>query len=332
MSYSIEPRFPFPSYKMVLENVPGSCNLLAGNCELFRTWQFHYPEPFVVEVVASFLLDCTNCAFLDIGANIGYYSSLALSLGARVTTVEPQLALFTAFEETTCINGWSDRATRHYGLLGLLKETSHVRNFSGGWSIATPTGRGNPSTDTPVVPFRTLFDQITCYDLIKLDVDSIEPEILQDLAMLMQRGDICVKTVVVELAATARSAIALMRYFELGYTILKLNAHIDQRFFDRYGTDIYSFFRPLKLKKYFKEVFFVRQIRYALLLQNVTSASEMLDAMKSQHHADVPYGVAGSFVITNQQLFWPQVEHSTSIHFPSAERQASGINNTTHIH
>jgi hypothetical protein len=62
--------------------------------------------------VLSVLLIALNetSVFIDIGANIGYYSSVALSLGSRVISFEPSLENAGTFMATARRNGWRPRS------------------------------------------------------------------------------------------------------------------------------------------------------------------------------------------------------------------------------
>lgn len=62
--------------------------------------------------VLSVLLIALNetSVFIDIGANIGYYSSVALSLGSRVISFEPSLENAGTFMATVRRNGWRPRS------------------------------------------------------------------------------------------------------------------------------------------------------------------------------------------------------------------------------
>ncbi len=52
-----------------------------------------------------------ECHALDLGANNGWFTSMLLQLGARVTAVEPQPDLARAARETAELNCWADRLT-----------------------------------------------------------------------------------------------------------------------------------------------------------------------------------------------------------------------------
>lgn len=326
-TYEMEARWPFPSFRIILETKLGACDLVNKRCDEYVTWKYPHPEPVVAEVLASFLQGCHKsrpCTFLDIGSTLGYYATLALSLGANATTVEPQRRLFRAYKETLCANNWQDQATQtNYGLLGLLQEKARNKFLA--------QAKGKPKVKVPVVPMLHVFKKVRCYDLIRVDQGGNDAELIGDLLKLVQRNRICVKALLVRLAPVHKSAMVLFRYFRDGYTVIKLNYHLDQRFFNRYGWDVYSNFKPLNLGPKFQEVFMARLIRYGLMLQNITSDQDMLDAMKSHRQAKLPFSVSGLYVVTNQQMFWPQYEMAAAAKYPSKERRAAGINGTAQV-
>ena len=82
----------------------------------FRTWDVHVAE------VLDFILDETPCrptggtrkrgVVVDVGANIGYFSSHAASRGCDTHAFEPQDATANSVFVSACINGWA--AERHF--------------------------------------------------------------------------------------------------------------------------------------------------------------------------------------------------------------------------
>ena len=66
-------------------------------------------DAHVLSVLVSALNETS--VFIDIGANIGYFSSVGLSLGSRVISFEPSLENAGTFMSTVRRNGWKPRST-----------------------------------------------------------------------------------------------------------------------------------------------------------------------------------------------------------------------------
>jgi FkbM family methyltransferase len=74
--------------------------------------------------------------FIDVGANIGYFTATALALGARTISFEPSYDNAGALMSTIEENGWGDNSTLYMNALGYesnrvtMKSTSHAINKS----------------------------------------------------------------------------------------------------------------------------------------------------------------------------------------------------------
>lgn len=139
-SYEAPRQYPFPPHRLVLESIPKTCDLFLPGPQLCEEWtrgrSYEY-ESHNREVLASVLHDCqwrnavlsredgspyggagtstAPCLVVDVGANIGMFSALALSMGAYTVSFEPQDVLVGAFRESIALNHWENRALAHSG-------------------------------------------------------------------------------------------------------------------------------------------------------------------------------------------------------------------------
>ncbi len=61
-------------------------------------------EDVTVEYIKPFLHP--GCTFVDVGANVGYFTLLAATLGARVVAYEPTPSVFARLKENVALNGF----------------------------------------------------------------------------------------------------------------------------------------------------------------------------------------------------------------------------------
>ena len=109
---------------------------------------------------------------------MGYYTALALALGSSVVGIEPQAPLFKASMATVEANGWTANAVLFNEMVGLTSDDRAWGKFQGGWSMVNSSGRGNPSDKMKVFPISKAFQYHAHYTLIKIDVDSIDANIV----------------------------------------------------------------------------------------------------------------------------------------------------------
>ena len=118
-----------------------------------------------------------NGLFVDIGANIGFYSVMALKNGNRVIALEPNVRAFQALSknapgaELYPFAAWSEDGTINF-LEGRHTDVSHV------------------SAKGQVTPCRRL-DTILkgrIPDLVKIDVEGAELEVFQGMPITLNRG------------------------------------------------------------------------------------------------------------------------------------------------
>ena len=117
-SYTLQPRWPFDPWHLIMETQPGTCDLYARRASHFcckLTGAFKEPERHIREFIASSLADCARrpldrpCRSLDLGANNGWMTAYMLQLGSHVLSVEPAVDFAWAIRQTARLNCWTSR-------------------------------------------------------------------------------------------------------------------------------------------------------------------------------------------------------------------------------
>jgi FkbM family methyltransferase len=168
--------------KEVRARTPYGFDLISGSYTANRQMlmgQFEQEEVCVVrELLAS------SDVFVDIGANIGFYSCLALQMGKRVIAVEPKRSNVDLLCRNLTINNWtsgeclvhpfglSDKA----GLLALYGATGTAASLLKGWA-------GHSDKYSEIVPITTLDSVLWNVDadkkvFVKIDVEGAEFSVL----------------------------------------------------------------------------------------------------------------------------------------------------------
>lgn len=147
--------------------------------ELMRRGEF---EPLETALVGRLLGDTDR--FVDIGANLGYYTCLALQRGVRVVAFEPQPRNLQSLYANINANGWQQLAevfplalSECAGLLTLYGASGPSASLVRGWA-------GYSSRFRQVVPVSTLDNVIAGRFagerlLIKIDVEGAEYPVLR---------------------------------------------------------------------------------------------------------------------------------------------------------
>ncbi len=138
--------------------------------------------------------------FVDVGANIGYYTLLAVRAIRDATAVyafEPNAGVRTRLEENLRLNGVFGRVqvrrqavARASGEIAFYKSTAS--DNSGLSSILPGSGRSDEAEVVPSVSlddFATTLPAGRSIDLIKIDVEGAELEVLAGGAGLLARAD-----------------------------------------------------------------------------------------------------------------------------------------------
>lgn len=134
--------------------------------------------------------------FLDVGANMGYYTVKIGQLvgpAGRVYSFEPNPQLFPFLRENITINGMDPWVTAFPLAAGAEAGWSTLtfthRNMGGGWMA--PPGAQNVGQEGQVVAITRVDDAIVDprpVDLIKMDVEGFEPQALAGMTALLERS------------------------------------------------------------------------------------------------------------------------------------------------
>lgn len=164
--------------------------------QLQRQVFFGLYEPAESELVHSYLRK--GDVFIDVGANIGYYSliaSEAVGQETRVHAIEPVPANAQALRETIALNGITNIEVRqvaagsHRGVTELHIAAEPVGNSA--WASGVPSAL---RTGTIVVPTISIdeyaeTEAISSVRLVKIDVEGFEPEVLAGMKSILSRYD-----------------------------------------------------------------------------------------------------------------------------------------------
>ena len=154
-------------------------------------WVFQEWEPDVTRFITSRLGD--GDVFVDVGANIGYYSLLAAeSVGdcGGVVAVEASPAMFEDLHCNTLASDHGDRirevnkaAAAKSGTLTVFAGPRH----NAGMSTTLPTRGLHVESTVDALPLDEIltFQEITSTRLIKIDVEGAEPDVLAGMCNLI---------------------------------------------------------------------------------------------------------------------------------------------------
>lgn len=170
---------PFPPRKAV--QTPFGFKLAGGNSLHHKAMQEGRFEPDEVALVQHLLASAD--VFVDVGANIGFYTCLARYLGKQAIAVEPQAGNLRYLFSNLLANGWDDTEVFPVGvgtapgLVPLYGSSSTGASLIPGWA-------GSPRRVRRVIPVSTLDDLLGSRFrgkklLIKIDVEGAEYDVLR---------------------------------------------------------------------------------------------------------------------------------------------------------
>jgi len=151
--------------------------------------------------------------FIDVGANMGYYTCLARSLGKQVLAVEPLWGNLQFIYGNLEVNGWNDVEVLPLGLsdkpgLAVLYGTGTAASLIKDWA--------GVSTKKRTIPLSTL-DILTGLRfegkriLIKIDVEGMEYRLLQGASNML--GSVPAPVWIVEIGLTGYFPSGVNEYF-----------------------------------------------------------------------------------------------------------------------
>ena len=152
-------------------------------------------EPWVTNAIATVLQQNKGCVFVDVGANVGWYTLLAAHLGAaRIFAIEPNPRLAMLLRRTVAVNGLRGRAFVRETAAGAAAGKAHLMIDpweAGGAHLyeSSPMPAGSYSQLTePLVAVSRLDDEVLPPNpplaaapvtyVVKIDVEGYEPQVL----------------------------------------------------------------------------------------------------------------------------------------------------------
>jgi FkbM family methyltransferase len=188
---------PQPRYR-IAHTVAGTfcCNLqdfVSRTIWLWGVW-----EPFHTSYVRRYLRP--GDVFVDVGANVGWFTVLAGNLGAKVISFEPLPSIFIDLQNNVKMNGLSPRLVRA-AIADMEGETRVYRAGSGNSGLSTTEGiRGYAfEAMAPILPLHVALtgEEICNARLIKIDTEGacvqaargilpMLPQTRPDLEILME--------------------------------------------------------------------------------------------------------------------------------------------------
>jgi len=118
------------SFEMLLRD-PKSDTFISGALAAGRVH-----DPHIRQLVVKYLGGKSDAVFIDIGANLGYFTSNALAVGARTISFEPFYENAGVLMSTVQRNGWREKSTIYMNAVGYesnvvtMKSTSDKVNKS----------------------------------------------------------------------------------------------------------------------------------------------------------------------------------------------------------
>lgn len=155
----------------------------------FGTW-----EPRISRFFARTLSD--GDSFVDVGANIGYYSLLAANAvgpSGRVFAVEASPSIFGKLKRNVAMNGFKNIELFNVAVsdkAGLLKiYLGPDANIGSTTTIGPLSSDHHLEAEIPASPLAAIIgeDRLLSARLIKIDVEGAEPQVIRGIAHLMHR-------------------------------------------------------------------------------------------------------------------------------------------------
>lgn len=134
--------------------------------------------------ILSKILNKTNGVVIDVGANTGYFSFIALSKGARVYSFEPNTIHTPYFMKTIEINNFPKEKLSHYEK---FVSSSKDDVLFDGWSAYDGIVNVNNTQLTKTIALKDVCDECL---FLKIDVEGFEPDVIQSATPLLENGKI----------------------------------------------------------------------------------------------------------------------------------------------
>ncbi len=161
-------------------------DLISNYIYHFKTW-----EPCITDYLIRNLNDLNERSFVDIGANIGYFSILVAknNPSCKVYSFEPTPSIFKQLEENLQLNELSNVSANQ---VALSNHEGNLRLYPGHPMNSGSTGifRNEESSESFSVKASTLHKEVVKMSLppriVKIDTEGSESEILSHLRQLVE--------------------------------------------------------------------------------------------------------------------------------------------------
>ncbi|MCL5884076.1 MAG: FkbM family methyltransferase [Deltaproteobacteria bacterium] len=170
-----------PTVRHAKRMTPYGFTMIAGNSMHHRLMQAGAFEPDEVAIVSDHLQRAN--VFIDIGANIGFYTCLARSFGKRVVAIEPQPQNLRYLYANLQANGWSNVEVfplgldERPGLATLYGVSSTGASMVPGWAAQPRRFRKTIPVSTLDVLLGSRFQGERLF--VKIDVEGFEHSVLR---------------------------------------------------------------------------------------------------------------------------------------------------------
>ena len=196
---------------------------------------------------------------------------------------------------------------------------------------------------------------LTHLDFIKADADGPEGTWLARIAELIEGGRLSVPTIVIECnGCQPRTLFKLQVCYhfgtvlrllpnagpdtephmlcpspqrDLGYHVYLMDMHIDQRFLNAKGIDVYGHFASRPLPEFVEERYSIRLLRHVYYLADNMTLAQWSSASYTGWRRPLTRKLNNQYILTREQLLEPRREHHENRDSPI--RKESGYSGTS---
>lgn len=183
-----------PSFKIITHY---QNDVISNAIRIFRSW-----EPRLTEIITEMLSKKVNGIFIDVGANLGYYSLLAGSLGYKVVAFEPLNKNYNVFQKSIDQNNFniilSNKAVTNQS-----NQTISLQYVNTNMGGASSFQQGLSQQATTITLDDYFKDKEEDIAFIKIDTEGYEPEVILGAQNLIKNGKIGI--ILVEITPEFRS-------------------------------------------------------------------------------------------------------------------------------
>jgi len=204
-----------------------------------------------------FLQGCLKkgMAALDIGANIGYYSTMMGKMvgeEGKIYAVEPSMDNFNLLSLNVKLNGMDDIVdTYHVGISDKTGMGKFYQSEKSNWHTFYPEVHSGTSTeslvdtqpiDVPTITIKDFIEGKRKIELIRMDIEGYEVEVLESIIPLVQEGNFTSR-ILFEVHqpryddSEHNMKDCLRRLFDCGYYVKQLASHVGYK--EREGREMF---------------------------------------------------------------------------------------------